>query len=141
MRAMNKIKVLYVEDDENTRKVFIQLLTHFPVIAYEANTAEEGLDKFIQLKPDIVITDIVMPGHNGVWLIEQIRKVSTSVMIVIMSAYYDSLEVCHTPGVIALPKPIESTHLMSIITNCIEHIKTQRGFITLAKVIMKNKSM
>jgi DNA-binding NtrC family response regulator len=134
---MNEMSLLYVEDDKRCREVLADVMRRYPSLTvYEADNADEGLEKFITLRPEIVITDIVMSGHNGIWLIEQIRKISKDTLILIMSAYYDPTDMFDPPGIMAIPKPIEPKYLLSIIANCAEHVKLNREFKSLVGVIV-----
>ena len=134
--CMEKYKLLYVEDDKIARTLLVRITTHITNLeVFEAVNAEEGLKKYIQFHPDIVITDMVMPDHNGVWLSEEIRKINNSVVIVIMSAYFNESDTIKS-GIIMIPKPIDFEYLQSILINCIEHVRLQREFNKLAKVII-----
>jgi two-component system cell cycle response regulator len=63
---LSKISVLYVEDNENIRNIFSNILKRFINKLHIANNGEEGLKKFKELKPDLIITDIQMPKMNGI---------------------------------------------------------------------------
>lgn len=69
------IKLIIVEDLEEVRnglKNFIELSSDFKVLDTYA-TAEEALDGIPELKPDIVIMDINLPGMNGIECIRQVK--------------------------------------------------------------------
>jgi YesN/AraC family two-component response regulator len=86
---LSKISVLYVEDNENIRNIFSNILKRFINKLHIANNGEEGLKKFKELKPDLIITDIQMPKMNGIEMIENIRKENTSIPIIITTAFND----------------------------------------------------
>lgn len=104
---------------------------------HEAESAEEGLDKFTRLKPDIVVTDMLMRGHNGLWLAEQVRKINKNVIIILMSAYHDDESMYDIPGLISIPKPIDAHLLRSVLVNCMETARLKRELSSLVKVIIK----
>ncbi len=68
------MKVLIV-DDTNTLRSLVQiyLLAHGWEF-FEATNGAEGLEKARALRPDVIITDVNMPGMNGFDLCEAIRK-------------------------------------------------------------------
>ena len=82
-------KVLYVEDDASIRDVFTEYLRRRFAKVITAADGEDGLSKFISGQPDLVITDIRMPGMNGIELIHAIRKVNTQTPLIVLSAYAD----------------------------------------------------
>lgn len=80
-----KQKILVVDDD----KEFLSLLEEFLVSrGYEVMTSLDGDDaqkRFPEFMPDIVVTDIVMPGVDGIELLLNLRKVNPEVRIITMS--------------------------------------------------------
>ncbi|QHU98721.1 response regulator [Synechocystis sp. CACIAM 05] len=66
-------KVLVVEDDRVTRSLLLMALKEDNYGLAEATNGQECLDKFVQLQPDIVLLDAIMPGMDGFSCCEQIR--------------------------------------------------------------------
>ena len=58
-------KVLIIEDDLFLRDLVYQKLQSSGFEAYQAVDGEEGLKKIIEIKPDIVLLDIILPGIDG----------------------------------------------------------------------------
>jgi|GEM_PF-702953 len=84
-----KLRLLYVEDNETVRLTNIELLKNFFDTIDSACDGQEGLEKFQNAHYDIIITDINMPHMNGIEMIHEIRKVDREVAILIVSAYSD----------------------------------------------------
>ena len=80
------IKVLIVEDDaEMLRLLELDLKRH----NYEVHTATDGLEglrMFHELRPDLVVLDVALPGMDGMTVCQRIRELS-SVPILIMTAH------------------------------------------------------
>ena len=71
---MSNLNVLLVDDHSVVRMGFKMLIDSekdMQVIA-EAETGEEGIIKFQEIKPDVVVMDITMPGIGGLEAIERI---------------------------------------------------------------------
>lgn len=87
-----KLKALVVEDEKPDRDLLNYLLKSNPGIkeVHEAENVEDGLFKFIDLNPDVVFLDIMMPGKTGFDFIELIKKRNLETNIVIISAYPDA---------------------------------------------------
>lgn len=86
MTGKSIFKVLYVEDDELVLSSTLRILGRFFYNIDTAVNGEEGLDKFLSNRYDIVFTDINMPKMNGIEMIKNIRSHNKSIPIVIFSA-------------------------------------------------------
>jgi DNA-binding NarL/FixJ family response regulator len=64
---------------------------HDLAICGEAETAGQALDAVANLKPDLVLADISLPGRNGVELIKDIRSLQPAVLILVISMHDESL--------------------------------------------------
>lgn len=86
---LSKMSILYVEDNETIQMVFSNILKKFIKHLYIAKDGEEGLEKFKQKNPDLIITDIQMPKMNGIEMIKNIRKKNKNIPIIITTAFND----------------------------------------------------
>ena len=79
------MKILIVDDNQKVASVIQSILE---LESHEVRLALNGPDgyiAYIQFRPDLVITDIQMPGENGFELINHIRKFDPSVKAIYMS--------------------------------------------------------
>lgn len=87
---MKKIDTLLI-DDEVLALEFIENLINWEKegfhIVGSATNGEEGLELFKQYRPQLVITDICMPGKNGLDLCQELRNLVPEVKLVILTAY------------------------------------------------------
>lgn len=84
--------VLIVEDEILVcagLKNMIQWSDMNMIIVGEARNGKEGLEKYHQLKPDIILTDIKMPVMDGLEMITQIREEDTVTRIIVLTCYED----------------------------------------------------
>ena len=63
--AERKDRVLIVEDEENARKGYEQLLQRWGYEVLSVGNAEDALAKFGNYQPDTLIADVELPGMNG----------------------------------------------------------------------------
>jgi len=77
--------VLVVEDDLVVRETCAMLLEDHGFSVVTAVDGADGLRKFRQVKPAVVLTDIIMPEKEGIAFIRELRRESREVTIVAMS--------------------------------------------------------
>jgi len=70
--AERRDRVLIVEDEDNARKGYEQLLQRWGCDVVGVATAEEALAKFASYQPDTLIADVELPGMNGLDLLKQL---------------------------------------------------------------------
>lgn len=68
------IHVLVVEDNGDARELFKTILQYAGALVTVASGAEQALQMCEQILPDVLLTDIAMPGRDGFWLIGELRR-------------------------------------------------------------------
>lgn len=84
---LSKLKILYIEDDEQTRIYTLEMFKNFFSDITIGVNGEDGLDKFKKSSYDAIFTDINMPVMDGLEMISNIRELNSSVPIFIFSAH------------------------------------------------------
>ena len=85
--SMFGYKVVYIEDDKNISDTIYEFLKRYFKSAYIANNAEDGLNLYNIIQPDIMILDIELSGMSGIELATKIREFDPRTRIIITSAY------------------------------------------------------
>ncbi len=88
---IENIRVLLVDDHSMVRqgiRVFLDVLPDIEVVG-EASSGEEALLMVIKLVPDVILMDLVMPGINGVETTHQLKKISPSTQIIVLTSYHN----------------------------------------------------
>ncbi len=122
--------ILVVEDNDDIRR-FVSLTLNSDYRIFEANNGTTGWEMAKELVPDLIITDIMMPGMDGYQLTKQVKKHEhTSHIPVIMltaRAGEDSrIEGLRTGADAYIPKPFSGKELQAQIHNLIsqrQHLK------------------
>jgi DNA-binding response OmpR family regulator len=78
-------RVLLVDDDPFVRRVVCAFLQRAGHEVIEAGDGEEGLERFDEARPDLVITDILMPRMNGLEMMVEMRRRGEAVPLIAMS--------------------------------------------------------
>jgi PAS domain S-box-containing protein len=84
-----ELTILYVEDNRLSRETSLTLFEDFFREIVVAVNGKDGLDKFINSKVDLIITDISMPKMNGLEMIREIRTIDKDIPILVLSASSD----------------------------------------------------
>ncbi|MFC1751063.1 response regulator [Pseudomonadota bacterium] len=117
--------VLFVDDESIVRRPLSRILERYGCKVYQAEDGESGLEIFRALSDeiDLVLVDVMMPKMNGDELLAEIRKINTSVPVVMTSGFdRDSLSAKglgnDADGI--LEKPILSKALLDVIGSLIK---------------------
>jgi DNA-binding NtrC family response regulator len=115
-------RILVADDDTDSLEGMRSLLTAW---GYEVETAPDGrtaLDKVGEVRPSVVITDVVMPAMSGLELLEAVRRDEPDIPVIVMTAH-GSMETrsrAVAQGAYAyLPKPVDTGKLKSLLATAL----------------------
>ncbi len=74
MTEERKVKILCVEDEQDIRENIADILRDEGFEVFEAPNGKQGFEVFIQSKPDLIISDIMMPELDGYGLLKLVRE-------------------------------------------------------------------
>jgi DNA-binding response OmpR family regulator len=88
MAEKKKIKVLIIDDDLTLREMYAERMMVEDYDVHIAKDGDEGIKMAKEVKPDVVLLDIMMPGTNGFGVLESLQKDPTteSIPILMLSA-------------------------------------------------------
>jgi DNA-binding NarL/FixJ family response regulator len=91
--SRKKWRILIVDDHPMTRMGLARVLSDEPDMAVcgEAGDAETGMEAVARLKPDLVVTDITLPGKSGIEFIKDIVTAHPAVLVLAASMHDESL--------------------------------------------------
>jgi signal transduction histidine kinase len=82
-------KILLVDDEEGIRKVLDISLSDSGFKVFTAESGKEALDIFRKMRPPIVLTDIKMPGMDGIELLQKIKEESPGTEVIMITGHGD----------------------------------------------------
>ena len=126
---MNSFKLLYIEDDKDIQEIYLNLLQDDVGEILCANDGEEGYEKYLSFKPDIILLDINMPKIDGLTLAKKIRDVDKDVKIIVTTSYSDReklLQAVELYLVKYILKPIEPDELKGAMNKAIKELNQER---------------
>lgn len=84
--------ILLADDDRSLRGATAQMLSEAGYVCAEASNGSQALEEFTNVKPDLVILDIMMPGLDGFEVCERIRQADSMVPVLFFSAKGDIVD-------------------------------------------------
>lgn len=81
--------VLVVDDEEAIRRLLIRWLSGWGYEAKEAANADDAVEMMAAEPADIMLCDVMMPVHDGIWLAEQVRSRWPRTAVVMASSAQD----------------------------------------------------
>lgn len=113
-------RILLVEDDKWVRRSVAILLEEFGYSVTEAQDAEQALSKFYRDKGafDLVMSDMIMPGRNGLQLADPLREINPRVPVLFFSGYLDErvqIDEIVRRGYAFIQKPFEIPDLLCAV--------------------------
>lgn len=128
---MNKpSNVWVVDDDRSIRWVLERALQQADVITQSFENGESALKQLKHEQPDAIISDIRMPGMNGLDLLEGIHRDYPDVPVIIMTAHsdLDSAVSSYQSGAFEyLPKPFDIDEAVALIKRAVMHANEKKA--------------
>lgn len=82
-----EVSVLYVDDESSTRELMARMLRWKGLAVKTAGDGRTALQMVAHHRPDIIVTDIMMPDMDGISMSREVRKISSEIPIIIVSAF------------------------------------------------------
>ena len=82
-----KKNILIIDDETNARAGLKRVLEHLDYNVIEAASGSDGIDAFRKNKIDLVISDLRMPGEDGMSVLEALQKEAPEIPVILITAY------------------------------------------------------
>jgi DNA-binding NtrC family response regulator len=118
---MHKATILVIEDEEKQRRVVGLHLASADYEVKAAGTAEEGWK--LAGDVDLILTDLKLPGMDGLALLEKLKAQNSHTPVIVMSAFStveNAVEAMKRGAVDFLPKPFSLDHLSVVVEKALE---------------------
>ncbi|KAB0547945.1 nitrogen regulation protein NR(I) [Pseudomonas argentinensis] len=122
--------VWIVDDDRSIRWVLEKALQQEGMSTQSFDSADGVLGRLSRQQPDVIISDIRMPGSSGLELLSSIREMHPRLPVIIMTAHsdLDSAVASYQGGAFEyLPKPFDVDEAVSLVKRANQHAKEQQG--------------
>ena len=122
-KVVEKATILVIDDEKAMRDSCCQVLTKEGYQAETAVDGDTGLQKIRELKPDLVLVDLKMPGMSGMELLEKVADIDPNIVCVVITGYAtieSAVEAMKRDAYDFLPKPFTPDQLRIIIERGLE---------------------
>jgi two-component system nitrogen regulation response regulator GlnG len=113
------LSVWIVDDDASFRWILERALRQHGAAARSFESAELALEAFHTGKPDVLITDIRMPGQSGLELLKKVRVIDPTLPIIVMTAHSDldsAVDAYESGAFEYLPKPFDIDDVIRLVS-------------------------
>jgi len=118
--------VLVVEDQDSARESLVELLRGEGYEVHEAADGTDGIAKINQLDLDVVLTDLMMPGADGLTVLKHVREFSPQTLVILMTAHASvetAIEAIRAGAQDYLLKPLVFEEVLRKVQNLMSHRK------------------
>ena len=143
--------VLVVDDEDLTLRTISRGLRQEGFEVLTASSGEDALKVFREEKPDLILLDIVLPGVDGVEVLRQLKQISPSAIVVMMSAYHmvdRAVEAMKLGAYDYLTKPFHladmvatmrrSTEMLALRVRLRDSVESAKGRYDFGRVVTQN---
>ena len=119
---MTSARILLVEDEYAGAEVLALILREEGYVVTVASNGRQGLDKVHEARPDLIVTDYMMPMMNGAEMAREIRRLpefATTPVLLVSGVPEEMLEASGGAYDAFLRKPFETTMFLSAIASAL----------------------
>ena len=127
-------RILVVDDESNARNALAEILKEEGYSVETAADGFKGLSRFTDFGPDIVLTDLKMPGMDGVQLLKKVKEAEPGLPVIVMTAFGavdTAVQAMRAGAVDYLTKPINADELLLVVERSLEQSRLRREALEL----------
>lgn len=124
--AFEKFKILITDDDIDLRELLTEAVRNWGYEVSVAKDGDEALRKLRMERFDIVITDLMMPGMDGLALLQKIKELDKEILVIIITGYATietAVKAIENGAYDYIAKPFRLDELMIVIKNACERLR------------------
>jgi DNA-binding NtrC family response regulator len=135
------LRLVVIDDDPKNLKFVNFILANTGLEIHTASEPQEGLDLIHRLRPQVVLMDLVMPGVQGMELLQKIVEFDPGIDVILMTGYYSTesaVEAIQKGAADYFPKPFSPEKLRQRIGLIVEEAKRRQRSSTLENELLEN---
>lgn len=125
-----KKSILVIDDEQPTLNMFQLLLGAYGYAMLSATNGAEGLDIFTRERPSLVLTDVKMPGMDGLEVLRRIKALDPQAEVVVITGHGDmdmAIQALNLGATDFIDKPVQRQALSQALKNAEERIALARS--------------
>jgi CheY-like chemotaxis protein len=122
VRSLRGVRVLLVEDDDDTREAYAAMLDRLGADVRAVGSAAEGMTALEELHPQVLLSDIAMPGEDGFSFMRRVRQLpperggqTPAAALTALAADEDRQHAIEAGFQLHVAKPVDASKLASIV--------------------------
>ena len=127
VRGIEGVRVLLVEDDDDTRETYAAMLAELGAEVRAAPSAAAGFLAIEEFRPQVILSDVAMPGEDGFSFIQRVRHLAPerggrvpAAAITALGRNEDRRRALQAGFQMHIRKPVDATHLQSVVATLAE---------------------
>ncbi|MBI1911694.1 MAG: sigma-54-dependent Fis family transcriptional regulator [Deltaproteobacteria bacterium] len=119
-------RILITDDDMDLRELLTEAVRNWGYFVSVAKEGDEALRKLRMDRYDIVITDLMMPGMDGLSLLQKIKELDKEILVIIITGYATietAVKAIEAGAYDYIAKPFRLDELMVVIKNACERLR------------------
>ncbi|MEZ4405064.1 MAG: sigma-54 dependent transcriptional regulator [Polyangiales bacterium] len=134
-------RVLVVDDEPTARRALESLLADEGYVVDTASSGEEAMERLAEQAPDILLTDVRMPGIDGVELLSRAKARDPELSVVVMTAFgtvRDAVRAMRAGAEHYITKPVDFDELSVVLSRVIERRALRREATNLRERVRQS---
>jgi DNA-binding NtrC family response regulator len=133
--------ILIVEDEETLRESLRRIFLKEGFLVETADSAERGIELVEENLYDVIITDIILPGMDGIEMLEQVKEQNPEQIFIVVTAFASldtAVKALRAGAYDYIMKPIIHEEIKQVVRNAITQKNLQRENVILKREIKKH---
>jgi DNA-binding NtrC family response regulator len=136
--------LLIIEDEKNEREGLKKYLAPKGYDIHLAESAESGVKMARDFLPDVILTDLVLPGMDGLWVLEKAKEISPDSTVIIFTSYgtvENAVKAIKRGAFDYLTKPIDFDELEATLERAVRGKQLERENIELKRELLERSGV
>jgi DNA-binding NtrC family response regulator len=133
--------ILVVEDKSSMQQMLAATLTGEGYEVDTASTGSEGIDKVSQKRYDLILTDLKLPGADGIKVLSEVREADPEASVIVMTAFgtvETAVQAMKMGAFDFLTKPFDTDRLSLLIKRALENRRLMAENVLLREELAQN---
>jgi two-component system, chemotaxis family, CheB/CheR fusion protein len=126
-RSIEGVRILLVEDDDDTREAYAAMLVEMGTHVRAEPSAARALAALSEFHPDVILSDIAMPGEDGFSFIQKVRRLDPergghvpAAALTALASDEDRRRALQSGFQLHVPKPVDAAKLASVVATLVD---------------------